>query len=560
MISMVLIEVGIISTIIALSAVSDKHSGFMTLRNQPQFTIMLEQISPLVLPGFLYHSLPTLLMTIYGKLKEATVSAVWERQPFVELARGSNNPSSLEKTLLLDYSKDAWKREYKAYRNRHYTILACALIVNLNTVGMATLTSYLFTTAQIHINTAIPGIQSMSFNEDNANLGDARPALDTVTAIDIYGAPQPAWSTAEYVFAPFQVNDESANATAELVGYSGNLSCQTITSEEYVIQIENSSFTISAEDRFCNVSQSFDLPVPQGVSLWTYPYNSCSLESGPSRLLMFAWNSSSPGLNPPSNLSFISCRPTYWQTPGNLTVNFEPPTQGSIVSFVPGNATQMVFLPRLIYEQGLQGIQTYDALTNLWANDFGRLLYGVASIEDPSSPLGVDNLSTCITALYASIFAIFASGDLIVPLSPPQSIMLTAAVPVTRLLVVQPLAYALTVLLLINLLLTVLLLRYTGQTSILSEELEGPLGAAALLHGSEVMDIVGEAKCYAENPGNEFVRKVVSYVKEIYSVRKSQCYWADAETNGPRIKLDVREKESRLTLIMRLILVLFPIT
>lgn len=76
MISILLVEVGIIGAIVALSIVSARRSGFATLSESPKLPIGHIQLPTEALIGLLYHALPTFLMTIYSNLKAATLAAV----------------------------------------------------------------------------------------------------------------------------------------------------------------------------------------------------------------------------------------------------------------------------------------------------------------------------------------------------------------------------------------------------------------------------------------------------------------------------------------------------
>src|SRR5436189_4645675 len=123
MISLCILEMGIISTIAALLVISNKRSGFVGLPDPPRFLLGHPFITKAILNGALFSTIPTFLMNGYNILiRDATLNAVLDRQPFVELAKGGTP----EVTIMLEYSKvHLLKRWFKALRNGHLLIAAC---------------------------------------------------------------------------------------------------------------------------------------------------------------------------------------------------------------------------------------------------------------------------------------------------------------------------------------------------------------------------------------------------------------------------------------------------
>ena len=531
MILILLLEIGIISTITALLIVSDKQSGFVGLNDIPRLTLGHIQLAAEIWPEFFYRALPTFLMTTYGKLREGTLTAVWDRQPYVELAKREQN-SSLQKTVLLDYSKVAWwKRGYLALQNSHYVIAACAIVVNIYSFAITPLTSNLFTAAQFDMNNTIPGLVTRAFDGTSFSQDDLRPALDTATSILINGANPPAWTFDEYAFPPFSIDVASTgNVTTDSNGYSANLDCEVISQNKYTTQIYNSSsttsFNISTNDRGCNISRSFGLPPQDGVTVTFFVQQSCSLQSGISRLVMISWNSTSADTQIPSSLTFISCIPLYWKTPGNLTVNFDLPSEPVVVSFAPQNETDSQFLldSQAEYEGFLQGINTYDPETPINSNDFGRLVYNYAQQMDPQSPLDAKQLENSTVTTYALIFAAYSSYAFFQALPTPANTTVIVTESVTRLIVVQPIAYIILGIIIMAFLLTIRLFSYTNHPSGLVEEPIGLLGAAALLHESDIMEIVGQVKTESRKRDDPFDGKVIEPLLEKYDLSGVSCY------------------------------------
>jgi hypothetical protein len=538
MISLLLLEVGIMSTIIVLLIISNKRSGFVGLTNPPRFLLGDPLLAKALWGGFLYTALPTFLMTCYNSLRDGTLTAVLDRQPFVELAndRRTGRP---QVTIMLEYSKVSWwKRGYKALRNGHYVIAACAIVGNIYSLVTIPSTSYLFTDASFDMNNTLPGLATEAFNSSLFSQADPRPAFDTVTAVLLYGANQPAWTNGEYAFPAFAANVTSGNVTAELLGYSANLACREIPQSEYVIQNDNSSFNISTSDQGCSISKTVSPPGPASVTVLTWAVQTCSPLNGSSRLLVISESSNDVDPQMPSNFSFISCIPTYWTTPGNLTVTFGLTAEPFVASFAPRDeeASQFFLDSWPLYESDLQSIQAFDIETNVNANDFGLLVYNFAQKLDSQSPLDPQLLEDSTVIVFASIFAAFSSSVFFQPASPPADMTVIVTQPVTRLIVVPPVAYIILGIMGIAFLLTITLLFYASRPSILLEEPIGLLGAAAILHESDIMGIVEQIRSEAIRGGGHFDGKVTERVSD-YDMSGVSCYGVGTTQDGYRIEV-----------------------
>ena len=540
MISLLLLELGIISTIIVLLIVSDKRSGFVGLNYTPKFFLRHPGLANALWPGFFFSVLPTFLMGVYSNFRAATLSAVWDRQPFVELAKEEQS-SSPQVTVMLDYSKVGWKRGIKALQNGHYVIAACAILGYVYSYGLVSLTSYLFTQHSFDMNKTLPALVLKEFNSALFSETDFRPALDTVTAIQLYDANQPAWVSGGYTFAPFAVNVTSGNVTIESLGYSANLDCAVITQSQYTLQNDSNPFNISVNDRGCNISNPFPLPNLQPVAMLTWVDQSCSVQSGSSRLLVISGNTTLEDPQMWSNLSFISCIPTYWKTPGYLTINFGLESEPFVASFVPLNeGTQIYWDTASIYQTTLQTLSAFDIDSEIDANDFGRLVYNFAEKPDPGSPLDGQQVMASTFTIYASIFAVYSSSVSFESVSPASNTTCVVTESVTRLIVVQPISYAILSILAVGFLLTIKLLFYTSQPSILVEEPIGLLGAAAILQESDIMEIVMKARFEAiEGDYRPFDGKILEQASEKLS--DVSCYRDGTKLEN--YKIAVRQKD-----------------
>jgi hypothetical protein len=188
----------------------------------------------------------------------------------------------------------------------------------------------------------------------------------------------------------------------------------------------------------------------------------------------------------------ISCIPSYWETPGNLTVAVGLTAQPLVISFTPHNekASQFFFDGWAIYEKELQLIQSFDVQSSIDANDFGHLVYSLAAKLDPQSPLDPQRLLDSAETAYTAIFAVFSSSVLFQPASSPANTTVIVTESVSRLIVVPQVAYVILGIMGVGCLLTITLLSYASRPSILLEEPIGLLGAAAILHHSDIMGVV----------------------------------------------------------------------
>jgi hypothetical protein len=274
----------------------------------------------------------------------------------------------------------------------------------------------------------------------------------------------------------------------------------------------------------------------------TWVDQSCSLQSGSSRLLVISANTTLEDPQMWSNFSFISCIPTYWKTPGNLTINFGLESEPFVTSFVPLNDETRIYLDSAnTYESALQLLLTFDVESEIDANDFGRLVYNFAEKPDPGSPLDAQQVMISTFTIYASIFAVYSSSVLFQPVSLAANTTGIVTEPMTRLIVVQLICYVILSILAAGFLLTIKLLFYTSQPSIFVEEPIGLLGAAAILQESDIMEIVRKARFEAiEGDYRPFDGKVLERASEKLS--DVSCYRDGTKLENYRIV--VRQKDS----------------
>lgn len=521
--SLLFIEAGIIAAITSLLTVSNRNSGFVTLNDAPTFLLGHPMLAKkLWTEGALYTVLPTFLMTCYNKLlREGTVSALLDRQPYVALKAGG--PPQV--TIMLEYSKvDGWKRGWKAFRNRHYTLFAYILVGHIYSILMIPLTAYLFDDAHFVANRTLAGLVTKEFDGLAFSLRtDLKPALDSVTAVNLYGANSPAWVSNQHAFLPFSLPDrlQTGNVTAITTAYSARLSCEIMAKSDYTAEITDAEFKVTGIDRGCRIYATIQRPLVPMTFLSTWAEQSCGAANGFSRLAILAGQFTSRGGEAPSNTSLISCTPTYWITPGNLTVAIGFTPEPLIVQFShEAQASKpILFESWTIYEEQLQALQGFNVQSNLEANEFGRLVYSLSSQIDRQSPLMPEKIKNATEIVFSSVFSTFSSSNLFTDRSTPSNTTLLVTESQTRLIVIPQVAYAILAMISCALALTVVMIFYSSKKSILLEEPIGIFGSAAILYqsnvGEKLKDIVKRSSTFQGN--------FAGRANELYDLRAGTC-------------------------------------
>jgi len=206
-----------------------------------------------------------------------------------------------------------------------------------------------------------------------------------------------------------------------------------------------------------------------------------------------------------SNLTAISCRPTYFLVPGTLNATITtttPHLAPQMNSFTPtwSPATQIPGGEHAHFEKALL-TPTYmePGMKTQITHDFSRFIFDLAFHYHPESPLGqpaqvADITTGMLERCYASLAATVLSQDLHTPKHTP-AISITKT---TRLVIVEPVAYFILLCLTLVACLTVAIMRIaTAQSSALFEEPIGVLSIAGIAQRSahltaDITQISGE--------------------------------------------------------------------
>jgi Protein of unknown function (DUF3433) len=543
------IEVSLILVVATLHTVSQKSSGFVRLQSPPSFLAKNPALAKAIWQqGILYTTFPTLLMTVYRMMWESSVTAFADRQPYVDLKK--RDGGSAEATVMLDYRAVptlwAWS---KALRNGHLLLSACLLLSLILSLGVVPLTAFLFTDASFNLNNTFPLSFTTSFNDNTfPSLPDLRQTLDFAASMRLYDGGGPAWIHEEYAFPKFQPLSEvgPANISVETTGYSAYLDCRTVPSSEYELTrvepidtpMPATNFIISANDRGCAITNHFRLQtLPMVLNLEVSL--TCSLVAHYSRLIIVsAVNQGSPQSRFPANLSLISCIPSYWQTPGTLTVRSGLTPVPFIKVFSPSATKATEFRPEILwrtFEPGLQNLRTYDPSGDVDSSDFGRYAYSLAKRNNPSSPIDPGTITDAVSVLFAVCFAVLSSTQLFKPATRPKESSGISSTSVSRIIVVTPVAFTIIAMLSLIALMNIGLFFYSRRQSILLEEPAGLLSYAGILHEShDISDIIEEVQMDPDYNG-----QTVKAVNRLWNVKRMSAV-AVSQASPLRMRIRVR--------------------
>jgi Protein of unknown function (DUF3433) len=541
------IEVSLIVVIATLLTISKRNSGFVRWKSPPSFLAKNPALAKAIWQqGILYTTVPTFLMTIYRMMWESAVTAFADRQPYVDLKKSGGG--SAEATIMLDYRAFpalwAWG---KAILNGHLLLSACMVLSLILSLAAVPLTAFLFTDASFNLNDTFPLSFTTSFNDNTfPDIPEIRQTLEFAASMRLYDGSAPAWLHEEYAFPKFIPLSEHgpANMSVETTAYSAYLDCRTIPSSEYDLTrvepidmpIPAANYIISANDRGCPISSHFKLQkLPNVLNLAVSL--TCSVAAHYSRLIIVsALNEDISQPRFPTNLSLISCIPSYWQTPGMLTVTNGLTALPLIRSFSPYATKATEFRLETFwrtFEQDLQTLVTFEHKSDVDANDFGRYAYYLAARNSPSSPLDPGAITDAVSVLFAVCFAVLSATQLFKPLSPPMESSGISSTSVSRIIVVWQVAYTIIAMLFLIALLNIGLFFYSRQESILLEEPAGLLSYAGILHESDdIKDMIQEVQRDSHYNG-----RTLSTANRLWNVKRASAEAQGTTPLGMRIRV-----------------------
>jgi hypothetical protein len=530
-ISIALLDVSIIAIVLALDRVSATRNGIATVPSTPTGPSTHNSVNHSIWSyGLLWTALPAFLMTLYRMAWDALVNAASERQPFVELAQPGKEASSVRRTIMLDYR--TYPSLYNwiiAFRRKHLLLSASMALSTILSIALVPLASHLLSNEPTDFRSEVKVNRPTAFDEGAAmGQSDLQGYMTNAAAISVYNANPPAWSTESYSFQPFEIDDKSitGNITANVTTYSALLDCQIKSASEFEIAYDNNEVNIKGIDRGC-AFPPLSYQLVENVQLYTLAWSTqCGAAVHYSRFGIVTANFLDSSPTKFTNLTVLSCIPSYWKTQGNLTMNMAPGKTAEFANFSPNetSATEIQPLFRTVLEGTLPTYFSFNPSSYV-ADAWGHLVYTLAAKQSPQNPLNSTVIKSAMETLYSSFFVSLANGQLFVPQNSLLQLDATLTERVSRLFVISPIAWIIAIIMSLVFICNILIIIHSETTtSILQEEPKGLLGSATLLQDSDVNGFV--ARLRGSPPEELKVRKTV---KRMYAPDDAQCWYDPVE-------------------------------
>jgi hypothetical protein len=536
---LLIVEVGIIVSIIALERRSARNHGLATV---PQ--IPADSLGRFSAISLLWTTLPVVLMAVYRLGWDAIVNATAARQPYIDLNRKSTAEANLaDRTIMMDYRSYPGLYNWYVAFSKGQVLIGIAMILSLTlSIALVPLTSHLLvaTTAVIDtsFNARIPNTFDSSYLFDL----DIQPALSLASATLAFNAEPQPWTTGNYSFEPFDLGkvDGPRNYTVPVNTYYGQLDCVFLDVPPPEVTViggsDNATLLLyDVDDRGCNVpSVSFGLADPPYLVLArTFVTYSCGEEAHTSRLVLMAGNPISN--REIANFTAISCIPSYWNTTGELTVSADKNSSPKVQRFLEHSDAETEFRPvgADVFEVDVVSFFQLDPKGDYIADLLGFSVYQLAQKRNPGSPMDSLTMKDAIGSMWQSIFAVMTTTFLI-RTPEPRKVPGRQTSSENRLFIYPPIAWAIVSIIVVVALCNMLLILHAERNhSMLKEEPKGLFGAAVLL--SE-----GAVAAYVESTGGKqrnglTVRKIAQTVKPLAQTR----FWYD----GSQIRSTLADEE-----------------
>ena len=511
-----LLTTGAVLSLLLLLWLSRTGSGFTEIGEPPSFLVSNPEVLRAIWEnGLLYTTFPTFLMAIYGTMWEGIVEAVAARQPFVELVRGARS----EKTVLLDYqAENKLQAVYTALKLGHFLLAACMAASILVSFGAVPMTAFLFTTHKASLESRVAIAFTSELNH-SLIMGkfpygpSVRTSLDWSAASALIKAPPLPWTSGNISYGKFDLlPSETAVAPDDVLvvnttAYFARANCIALAegadfAAKLLVQPVNGLNSvvvrISGSDRGCAIMDEdllFDLNVPKldvfkPISAATSMRFPCLDDGLSSRIILLAgkYMGDLVDHHSVSNLTVVSCKPTYWTVPGRLNTTI--PNDGSprILDFAGDwpRATEIPGAEHAYFEAALlDPVYMEPGMKIRITNDFSRFVFDIAYSSRPESPLQPDLIANVTAGMLERCYAGLAATVLSQSLESPVNTMAVAFRQETRLVVVEPVAYfILSCLTVVAALAVAVMLISAVQRSALFEEPIGVLSVAGIAQRS----------------------------------------------------------------------------
>lgn len=554
-------EVSLVGAITVLWVLSDVHTGFINVgfrgSGSAIFSVQgtLDRGQPL-----LWTTLPIVILTLYRLFREDVVAALVVETPFIELRKSSpERPTKIRKSIYVDYRTSfsiiAW---YKALQNSHTFVGLCMLFSFVVSIALVPLAGGLFIEGEeLSATNATINLLSTFDPTKDISIVDYVRLFDTVSASWIHTAPYPSGTEGHFALPRIAPTQDLQNYTISMPTTTSQLSldCQVISDAEFTTEPQTSNIalkTFSAIDRDCSISGDIAVVYTFPSYFKTFSQLDCPDVAGRTRVVLFSIQVSSSGdMQDPT---LISCIPSYWTVNGTVSVIGSTGFTGRLIETPSFSETSRVIeelpdLKRYLFEQGVINVQTINTGSVIKVPN--RLAELVARYIDINSlDFSEEGLIKAASTVYAAIYTMLCIDQFYPTLAQPIQRESILHKPENRLHVVEPVAIAMLVVLAILIVETVYLIIYLHKhPSILAEEPIGLVGAANLLHDSNISCLV--ARFHHEPGFDGRLRRPVTQANTIRENSKApntdDCLlerdcWVEQEPTSWRLKIVVESK------------------
>jgi hypothetical protein len=550
-------EVGLIGTIIALWVLSDKRTGFVNVgfhgSGSAIFSVQgaLDRGQPL-----LWTSLPVIVLTLYRLFREAVVGALVVETPFIELLKSSSVlRTKIRKSIYLDYRTSlgiiAW---YKALKNGHTFLGLCMLFSFVVSLALVPLAGGLFAEREeLSATDATFSLLSTLDRTTDTTLVDYGRFFDIVSASWVFNASYPSGTEGHFPLPRIASVQGRKNYTISLPVTTSQLSldCQVIsdantTTKKKTENLKDQAF--SAIDRDCLISGDIGMASNEEVyHLNALSQQDCPEVAGRTRMVLFGVPVDSSGEIQDSTL--ISCIPSYWTVNGTVDVVRTTGFNGRLTetpSFSESSRSieELPDIKRQQFEEGIARVQSINVGSKVNTPD--RLAELVARyIDSHGLEFADDNLIRAASTVYPAVYTMLCLDKFYPLLTQPIQQEGVLHIPENRLRVVEPVATAMLVFLAILIVESIYLIIYLHKhPSILAEEPIGLIGAANLLHDSNISRLVAK---FHDEPGfdGRLRRPLKQDNKKRDNKKQDKANKKKEKVNMKRNKADKKEAKTK---------------
>jgi Protein of unknown function (DUF3433) len=548
-IGLLLVEIGIVIAVLILERFSAKNKGIATVPQLQTDPVINLSISDMFWSyGLLWTALPAFLMALYRIGWDAIVSGTAERQPYIDLNIPEKDASTAQRTIMLDYrSYPILYNWIVAFRMKHILIGCAMLLSSVLSIALVPITSHLLAAAPTVVVSDFSTTVPNTFDPAPLMSVDLQPALSLARSTLAFGAEPPPWTTSKYSFEPFDLKgiDGNQNYTVPVNAFYGQVDCEFLDVPEPQVSSGNfgttdniTTLTYNITDRGCEVSpvQISLSDKPRSIVARTWGTASCGDLAHNSRIVVLTGNPTSSTTI--TNVTVISCIPSYWKTTGTLTGRIEEGSTPKLDAFKENASNETEFRPlgADLIETDLTLYVSSDPKAIFITDILGTVVYEVARKSNPANPLDSKAVKSAIESVWPSVFA-YLTTTYLIQRPDERKVQGQASRSETRLFVVSPVAWTIVVIMILVVLCnTFLILHAESNRSILAEEPIGLLGAAVLLQDSDISGLV--TRVQGRNRGDIKVREGI---KKNYNLEESKC-WYDKGTKRIRVTITERDQ------------------